>query len=66
MSYTYIDEQEAYAQYDEMLNECYPEVFGILPARILFDCDRIQYECGFTDWLDTSELTIDKEKTEEG
>lgn len=38
--------------YDEMLNECYPEVFGIEPARILLECDPIAYRCGFHDWLD--------------
>ena len=61
MAYKYIDETEAYMLYDEMLNECYPEVFGILPARILSECDPIQYQCGFTDWLDSNELTIEQE-----
>lgn len=55
----YVDEIDAYAMYDEMLNDCFPEVFGILPARILSECDPIQYNCGFTDWLDAEGLTID-------
>ena len=64
MSYKYIEESEAYALYDEMLNECYPEVFGILPARILSECDPVAYQCGFTDWLDASELTIEESEAE--
>ncbi len=36
--------------YDSMLNECYPEVFGILPSRILSECDPIAYNCGFSDF----------------
>lgn len=65
MAYTYIDEADAYEQYDQMLDECYPEVFGILPSRILSECDPIQYQCGFTDWLDASELTIDEDEEDE-
>ena len=65
MAYTYISEEDALAQYDEMLDECYPEVFGILPSRILSECDPIQYNCGFTDWLDANELTTDEDEAEE-
>ena len=65
MSYTYIEESKAYELYDEMLDECYPEVFGLLPSRILAECDPIQYNCGFSDWLDSNELTIDEETEEE-
>lgn len=65
MAYTYIDEADALAQYDAMLDECYPEVFGILPSRILSECDPIMYNCGFTDWLDANELTIDEDEAGE-
>ena len=62
MAYTYISESDALEQYDAMLDECYPEVFGLLPSRILKECDPIQYNCGFTDWLDAMELTTDEDE----
>ena len=64
MSYTYIDEAEALELYDQMLDECYPEVFGLLPSRILSECDPIQYNCGFSDWLDANEYTINEDEAE--
>jgi len=30
-------------QFDEMLNYSYPKLFGMLPSRILYDCDRQKY-----------------------
>jgi len=61
MTYQYIDESEAYEQYDNMLDECYPDqVMGIPASRILKKCDPIAYSCGFDDWLDSCELTIDE------
>ena len=63
MAYTYIDESEAYQQYDEMLDECYPDqVMGITASVILKKCDPIAYSCGFDDWLDSCELTIDEQE----
>lgn len=47
------DKDDAESQYDDMLNECYPEVFNILPARILSECDPIAYRCGFADYCDS-------------
>ena len=46
-----VDELET--MYDEMLNECYPEVFNIQPARILEQCDPIAYNCGLSDYYDS-------------
>lgn len=43
--------------YDNMLNECYEGVFGIEPAKILEECDPIQYRCGLNDYYDS--LTYD-------
>ena len=65
MTYTYIDETEAYEQYDAMLDECYPDqVMGIPASHILHKCDPIAYSCGFDDWLDANELTIDETEQE--
>ena len=65
MAYKYIDEAEAHRQYDDMLDECYPDQVGDIPASmILYKCDRIAYDCGFNDWLDSCELTIDETEAE--
>ena len=65
MAYTYIDETEAYQQYDDMLDECYPDqIMGIPASMILHKCDPIAYSCGFDDWLDSCELTIDETESE--
>ena len=62
----YIDESEAYEQYDFMLDELYPDQVGnLLASRILKECDPIQYYCGFTDWLDACDLTTDEAEAEE-
>ena len=59
MSRTYITESEAEELFDEMLDDCYPELFGLLPSRILKEGDPIQYNCAFTDWLDASDYTTE-------
>lgn len=65
MAYKYIDESEAHQQYDDMLDECYPDQVGGIPASlILYKCDPIAYSCGFDDWLDSCELTIDESEQE--
>ena len=64
MSYTYISQSDAYQQYDEMLDEIYPDqVGGILASRILSEIDPIMYSCGFDDWLDANGLTTDESET---
>ena len=66
MTYTYIEESEAYSLYDDMLDEIYPNQVGNIPAStILKDLDRIAYSCGFDDWLDSQELTIDEPEDED-
>jgi hypothetical protein len=65
MAYTYIDEAEAYEQYDMMLDEIYPnQVMDIPASEILKKCDPIAYSCGFDDWLDSCDLTIDESEAE--
>jgi hypothetical protein len=65
MAYTYIDEAEAYQQYDDMLDEVFSNDLDIPSSDILKRCDPIRYECGFTDWLDGMELTTDEAETED-
>jgi hypothetical protein len=66
MAYTYIEESEAYSLYDDMLDEIYPDQVGnILASRILKELDPIAYSCGFDDWLDSCELTIDESEAEQ-
>jgi hypothetical protein len=67
MAYTYIDEAEAYQQYDDMLDECHPnQILDIPASTILKECDPIAYDCGFSEFLDGRELTIDETENEEG
>jgi hypothetical protein len=66
MTYTYIDEAEAYQQYDYMLDECNPNQIMDIPAStILKELDSIAYYCGFDDWLDSMELTTDNPEDDE-
>lgn len=49
-------EHELYSRYDEMLDECYPDVdicgMTYATSDILKHVDRVAYRCGFTEWLD--------------
>ena len=58
------DETEAY---DEILDECHPELFSLAPSYILAECDPIQYRCGLEDYEDEgrSELESDIDSEEE-
>jgi hypothetical protein len=45
MTYTYIDESEAYLQYDDMLDESHPNQIMDIPAStILKELDPIAYQ----------------------
>jgi hypothetical protein len=44
---------ELIAQYDELLDETYPQIFGLYPSRILEEMDSIQYRCGYQDYYDS-------------
>jgi hypothetical protein len=68
MAYKYIDESLALDRYREELDEFYPvEIAGIsfCASRILEELDPIAFNCGFSDWLDANELTIDEDESEE-
>ena len=49
----YITEKELNDQYDDMLDECNPEIFNLRPSYILKECDEIQYNCGLSDYEDS-------------
>lgn len=52
-----ISEMDALEQYDQMLDDVYPEVTlgfsSFLPHRILKEMDRIAYDEGFQDFVNT-------------
>ncbi|MHA1146459.1 MAG: hypothetical protein ACTSRW_17105 [Candidatus Helarchaeota archaeon] len=56
-----ISEDDAYSQYDDMLNEAYPldgiacNAFSIL----LLEGDPTAYECGFVDYCNSMEFEIE-------
>lgn len=39
--------------YDEMLDECYPSMFGMSASIILCRADKIQYDIGLSDFYDS-------------
>jgi hypothetical protein len=66
MTYTYIEEEEAEQQFRDELDELHHIVIGsmeFLASEVLEELDPTAYRCGFTDWLDSNELTISKENT---
>lgn len=64
----FIEESDAFALYDEMLDELYPtmDIAGIEfePSRVLKELDPIAYRCGFNDWLDSCDMTTDPSELE--
>jgi predicted nucleic acid-binding Zn-ribbon protein len=46
-----IDAEDYEDQYNDMLDECYPELFNMLPSDILRQCDPIAYRCGLVDYV---------------
>ena len=61
MSYTTIS--ETVAEYDSMLDECYPDltIAGYVydTARALDALDPIAYKCGWLDWCDAEGIDTD-------
>jgi len=53
-------EQEAYSEYDDMLNELYPlDGVACNPfSTLLKEGDPTAYDCGFADYCDAYEIEI--------
>tara|TARA_R110000772_G_scaffold89822_1_gene185875 strand:- start:574 stop:924 length:351 start_codon:yes stop_codon:yes gene_type:complete len=51
-----LDEWDYADNYDDMLNECHEGVFGLLPCRILSECDPIAYNVGLSDYVDSLDV----------
>ena len=62
----YISVNEALERYDDMLNECYGEIdicgLKYNAAYALKRLDPTAYGCGMNDWLDSENLTTDKDE----
>lgn len=62
MTYTTIS--ETVDAYNEMLDECYPDltVAGIVyeTSRALDQLDPIAYKCGWLDWCDSEGINTDE------
>lgn len=43
-------------RYNDMLDECYPEFFGWYPSVALQRVDEIQYNCGYSDFVDAENV----------
>ena len=59
------DDSDFKDSYNDMLDECYPEVFNISPSRILLECDPIAYGCGLSDYVDGLEIRFETSCPEE-
>lgn len=50
-------EEDAYASYEEMLNDCHDIIYigqiEFYPADVLRECDPIAYRTGFADYIDS-------------
>ena len=69
MAYKYIDETEAYSQYDDYIDEMTGDVtilgMSYSASRVLKEMDPIAYSCGFSNWLYSMELTTDESEAED-
>jgi hypothetical protein len=48
-----ISHDDLIEQYDNMLDDCYPEMFNMCASVILERADPIQYSCGLNDYYDS-------------
>jgi len=65
----YIDENDAYIRYDDMLDELYGVVrfdsqLSWDASQVLKEMDEIAYHTGFNDWLDSEGLTTDESEAD--
>jgi len=59
-----IDESTKEEEYDDMLNDCYEGIFGLMPSRILEECDPIQYNEGLSNYVDSLDVSDEEEYIE--
>lgn len=54
--YEILSEEDAKANYDALIDECYPMVkigySEFYPSEVLKECDPIAYRIGFADYVD--------------
>jgi hypothetical protein len=48
-----ISHDDLIEQYNNMLDDCYPEMFNMCASIILERADPIQYKCGLNDYYDS-------------
>lgn len=69
MAYKYIEESEAYSQWDDYIDEVNGPVVILgmeyTASRVLKEMDPIAYSCEFDNWLDSMELTTDESEAED-
>ena len=57
MRYT---EEEIEEMYDNMLDECYPEIkigyIALRPSKVLKECDPTAYRTGLYEYIDTNDI----------
>ncbi len=62
----YIDETKAVKLYDDFIDEITPQIqilgMGYFPSTVLKECDEMAYWCEFVNWLDSENLTTDKDE----
>lgn len=65
----YIDDYTAHTNYDDMLDEVYPDLtvagMGMSTSRVLKEVDPIAYRVGFSDWCDAEQITTDEDEADE-
>lgn len=54
-----LDQSDYEDKYKNLLDECYEGIFGLLPSRILSDCDPVQYYCGLNNYVDSLDVSDD-------
>ena len=59
-----IDGDDKEEQFNYMLDECYPELFGMLPSTIMRECDPIMYREELNNYVNSLEVSDEPEYKE--